>query len=714
MQESLYSPQWYRIAQIKPRLRSHITISRHNYRGKLWFIYRDESTGRTHRFSELTHRLLALMNGTRTMTEIWSALTKHLRNQAPSQDSFIQLLHYLRSNGLLATDVGSGTEDIVSRSRAHRAADWKRRFSNPLALRIKLINPDRFLESTIAYVNWIFRPWCILIWLITIAIATLLAATNWQAIHHDTSINAFTTHNLFALALIYPAIKLIHELAHAYAIKKWGGEVNELGIMLLLFMPVPYVNASAATSFSNTTRRIVVSAAGIMLELILASFALFLWMASEDGLVKQISLNVMLIGGISTLLFNGNPLLRYDAYYVLSDVLGIPNLGARSNQYIGYLLQRYFFGISNAASPAHDRNERFWLFSYSIASFCYRVFLLSAIVIFLWDGFFIIGVALAVWAVFSQLILPAGKVIKRTIASPLVRKHGARAIIATGSLFIFTYILIFFTPIPHRTVVEGVIVPNDDSQIRAEIDGEVRTLFVRGPSEVIAGQAIVELSNPALDAQISDLAAQLDALKIQYAAEWATDPAAAEQLQEQIYATETQLNHAKDDQSRLIIRSSKSGLIIVPNENDLLGRYITQGTTVAYLKSSTFSEIKAAVNQDVAPFIQAVDEVMVKFNGTPTDPLSARITTISPGATDILPSPALSTEGGGIIPVQTTKDGTRATLGKYVVIDLSLTGEIPPTLIGQRVYVRFSHGSETLSKRITRSVRQLFLGKFDA
>lgn len=713
MQESLHSQQWYRIAEMKPRVRSHVTVSRHTYRGKLWFVYRDETTGRTHRFSEFTHRLIALMNGTRTTTEIWDTLVKHLREQAPSQDTLIQLLHYLRSHGLLVANTGFDVDELVSRSHANRKADWKRRFSNPLSLRIKLLNPDRFLINTIQYVNWAFRRWFFPVWPVTIILAILLAAANWEAIRYDASINAFTTYNIFALIIIYPVVKLLHELAHAYAIKHWGGEVNELGVMLLLLVPVPYVNASSATSFPKPARRIAVSAAGIVLELVLASLGLFVWLASEDGLVRQVALNVMLIGSISTLLFNGNPLLRYDAYYVLSDMLGSANLAPRSNRYIGYLIHRYCFGISNAVSPAQDSGERLWLFFYAILSFLYRVSILAVIVIFLSDSFFILGAALAVWAVVSQIVLPTGKLLKRTVGSPTVRQHGARAIVSISLFLTVPLMLIFYVPFPHRTVIEGVIVPNDDSQIRAEIDGEVKKLFVRGPSDIGAGEPIIELSNPEIDAQIDDLAAQVEALRIQYTSEWGTDPSKAEQTVEQLRAAESQLIHAKENGSRLIVRSSGPGRVIVPNENDLLGRFVTQGTTIAYLESSSLLHVKAAVTQEDAPFLQSVDDIEIKFKGSPSQPVSAQLTSVSPSATNSLPSPVLTTEGGGKIQVETAKDDQRLARGKYVVIDLRLTGEPPTTLIGQRVYVRMSHGTETVFERVSRAIRQVFLGKFD-
>src|SRR6185503_545443 len=128
-------------------------------------------------------------------------------------------------------------------------------------------------------------------------------------------------------------------------------------IMLLVLSPVPYVDASSAWAFQDKRKRMMVGAAGIAVELFLGSLALFVWLAVEPGAVRAVAYNVMLISGVSTLLFNGNPLLRFDGYYVLADAIEIPNLGTRANRYLGYLFQRYVLGVPDAESPAQSAGE---------------------------------------------------------------------------------------------------------------------------------------------------------------------------------------------------------------------------------------------------------------------------------------------------------------------------------------------------------------------
>lgn len=713
MHESLYSPEWYRIAQLKPRLRGHVTVARHLYRGSPWFIYRDETSGRTHRFSPLTHHVIGLMDGRRSTEQIWKELNEHLGDRAPTQENVAQLLAYMHSAALLATNVAADATELASRSEDKKRNDLRKRFANPLALRLKLLNPDAFLERTLPYVEWAFSPWCTIAWLVIVGLALIVAGANWHAITYAASESVLSPRNLVVMALLYPLIKLIHELGHAYATKKWHGEVNELGVLLLVLMPVPYVDASAANAFSQKSRRIVVSAAGIMVELLLASLALFLWLAAEDGIVRQIALNVMLIGGVSTLLFNGNPLLRYDGYYVLADALGTPNLGNRSNQFIGYLIHRYAFGVQNAVSPAQDDKEGFLLFWYALLSFAYRMFVLAIIVLFLADVFFFLGALLAVWAVMSQLILPAARAIARTFESAGVKAKRRRAVLAIACTAIMVHGLVFTLPIPHATVVEGVIVVNDDAHVRASVDGEIAQILVSANTRIESDQPVIQLTNSALGAQVDALRAELAGMVIQYAAEWATDPAIAEQTNERVKALEAQLAHAEAKVLQLTVRSATAGRLIIPAEQDLLGRYVTQGTTLAYVENEPVAIVKALVPQDRVPFLRQVDNVSTRIKGSPIGVLAADILRVAPSATQRLPSPVLATTGGGGLTVRETSDNTFETANKFVLVDISLDSGGFPTFIGQRVYVRFSHGTETIADRLARSSRQLFLRQFN-
>jgi putative peptide zinc metalloprotease protein len=185
-----------------------------------------------------------------------------------------------------------------------------------------------------------------------------------------------------------------------------------MGIMLLVLTPIPYVDASSASAFREKRKRVLVGGFGMIVELFVASLALFLWINAEPGTFRAILYNIVLIASVSTVLFNGNPLLRYDAYYILADLLEIPNLGTRGMQYMSYLLQRYLFGVPDLDPPLSTSGERFWFVTYTVASFIYRIFIYAAIILFIAGKFFVVGMLMAAWAVVTMIILPAGKSIK--------------------------------------------------------------------------------------------------------------------------------------------------------------------------------------------------------------------------------------------------------------------------------------------------------------
>jgi len=385
-------------------------------------VLQDHATGRSNRFTPAAHHFIGLMDGDRTVQEIWDATSTHLGDEAPTQDEIIRLLGQLHAADALLCDVPPDSLEVFRRYQRHQRMQWKRRLWTPLAVRFPLFDPDRFLQRTLSVVSPLFSWLGVVLWLTVVGTAAVLVTIHWTDLTEDVLDRILAPQNLLLLWLIYPLVKALHEFGHAYATKKWGGEVHEIGIMLLVLMPVPYVDASSASGFRSKHKRMVVGAVGILVELFLGALALFIWLNVEPGAVRAVSYNVMLISGVSTLFFNGNPLLRFDGYYVLADTIEIPNLGTRSNKYLGYLIQRYLFGIKDADSPANTKGERVWMVIYGIAAFIYRVFILFIIITFIAGKFYLIGVLLALWALTTQVFTPFGKNLSFLFTSPKLRR----------------------------------------------------------------------------------------------------------------------------------------------------------------------------------------------------------------------------------------------------------------------------------------------------
>ena len=713
MPDPLFSASWYRVADLKPRLRSHARIHRHDYRGDVWYVLYDPCAGRSHRYSPATHYVISLMDGRRTANEIWEASCHRLGDDAPTQDDTIRLLGQLHSADLLVADTSPDSQELFRRHRRHWRMKLKQRLWSPLALRFPLLDPDRFVERTVSWVQPLFGWFGFLLWLSVTVAGALVVGLNWPELTHNLADRVLTPSNILLLWLIYPVVKTFHELGHAYAVKRWGGEVHEIGIMFLVFMPVPYVDASSATAFRDKRKRMMVGSVGILAELFLAGVAAIVWASVEPGLVRTAAYNVMLIGGVSTILFNGNPLLKFDGYYVLADAIEIPNLGTRSNNYYGYLFQRYLFGVKDAKSPVGARGERGWFLFYGLAAFAYRMFIMFAIIVLVASQFFFVGVLLAIWAAFTQLVIPMGKIVAFLFSDRRLGRQRGRAVATSATLLAVALGLLFMVPAPFWTLAEGLVWAPDNVQVRAGADGFVKRLLVEDGSWVKQGTPLIESEDPFLLARVDVLVARLRELEVQLPPVVISDPGRAHVIREQILAARADLEDARDRVDDLVVESPVDGRVFISYGQDLIGRFVRQGELLAFVLDKQRLIARVVVDQDAIGLIRerqgGVDVWPADWSGEPS---LASIAREVPGGSHALPARALGTAGGGSFAVDPADPEGLKTLERVFQLELTLLE--PPTdlALGKRMYARFDHGVEPLGWQWYRSLRQLLLGHF--
>ncbi len=721
----MFSSYWYRVKNLKPRLRSHARLHRHMYRGKRWYVLGDSSSGRHHRFNATAYSVIGLMDGQKTVQEIWDLANTSLGDKAPTQDEIIRLLGRLHAADVLTSDVEPDSLELFRRQQ-NKGKGWKQRLVNPFALRFPLLDPDRFLTKWKFMVSPLLSWTGLIIWLLIVGTGLLLAAMHWPELTANIADRVLAPKNLFLLWLVFPVVKLLHELAHAFVIRIWGGEVHEMGIMLLALTPIPYVEASASIAFPDKKRRMGVAAAGIAIELFIASLALFIWLNAESGLISAIAYNVMLICGVSTLLFNGNPLLRFDGYYILADAIEIPNLGQRSTKYLGYLLQRYLLGITDAGSPVTARGERFWFIGYGIAAFIYRIFVLTALILFVGSRFFFIGILLATWGVITQVVVPVVRNISRFINSPSGRKTKSRFLIITTGLVTVVLSFLLFVPAPLSTKAEGVIWLPKHSQIRAGTDCVVSHLLARNNSKVKKDAPLIQCEDPFLQSEVMVLEATLLELTARYNAEPLQSRMQRNILKEDISSAKDDLARARERKQKLTVYSPTDGQFILPNAQNLPGRFIKKGTLIGYVMSGSAPTARVVVSQSEISLVRKrTDSVEIRLAENFNTPLPATIDREIPAGSNRLPSPVLGTMGGGTIAVDPSDPDGLQTLKKIFQFEISLPStfqDMGETLdrknkgkkirIGERVFARFDHGREPLVAQWYRELRQLFLKRF--
>jgi putative peptide zinc metalloprotease protein len=714
MESSLFSPYWYRVESLRPQLRSHARIYRHHYRGERWYVLQDPSAGRNHRLSPAAYYLIALMDGYRTANDIWEAATTHLGDEAPTQGETIRLFAQLHAADVMRCDATPDTLEIFGRFTQGQKSSRMSRYLNPLFARFPLLDPDAFLERGLPFVRPLFTAPGFIVWSCVVAIGVLLAAMNWSALASAAESAIFDPRNAAILAVTYIVVKALHELGHAFATKVWGGEVHEVGVTLLVLVPLPYVDASSAWAFGSKWRRVIVGAAGMMVELFLAALALLLWLKAEPGVVRTIAYDVMLIGGVSTLFFNGNPLLRFDGYYVLSDILEIPNLSARSRKYLAYLLQHYLLGLEERRHEPMSPGEQRWFVVYGTASSLYRPLITIGIALFIAGKFFIVGVLLAFWGLAIQIVLPVARGLDRLRSDPRVRRQPVRVAAAAMGLVVAVVLALFVLPIPSWTRTEGVVWLPDHSQVRAGDYGFVRRVLARPDSSVVLGQALIETVDPMLRTRVNVLEARLREVKARYHLQRQQDPVRAEILAEEIETIAADLAHASERADAGLIRSSAYGRFVLPRAESMPGRFVKRGEVLGYVASFKTPIVRTLVSQaDIALVRDRTHGVGVRLADRLGEVVPATIVREVPSATVELPTAALGASGGGAVPVDTRDSAGLTAAAAVFQLDLMLPPNTPVSGVGSRVYVRFDHGTEPLAERIYRTLRRVFMGRLN-
>jgi putative peptide zinc metalloprotease protein len=656
------------------------------------------------------------MDGTRTVDQLWHEAAFRLGQEAPSQDELIQLLAQLHSADLLQTEVTPDSVELLERAAKVDRARWMGNILNPLAVRLRFWHPDRFLERTLPLVNWLVGWRGGALWMIVVLPAIVLCAQHWQELSENASDRILATDNILIMTLSFLALKTLHELGHGYAVKAFGGVVHEIGIMFLVFAPMPYVDASAASEFRSKWQRALVGAAGMIVEIFIAALALYVWLVVEQGLVRAFAYNVMVVAGVSTVLFNGNPLLRYDGYYILSDLLEIPNLAQRATRYWGHLVYSYAFRTEGLPEFVATPGERIWLFLYAPASFLYRIFVILAIALFIASEYLAVGVAIALWGLFTGIVLPTGKALWQVFSSPRLQHNRTRAVMMTCSLIVCASIALVWIPAPLYTTTEGVVWLPESANVRAGTDGFVRRLLVEPGRVVSLGEALIESEEPTLNAELEYLRAGVAELESRLTSERFTDRVKFEITTIELDNARAALTTKTKLAERLIARSGGEGTFAVIRPQDLPGRFVREGQQIGYVLPPGSRIVRATIRQDDIDLVRdRLRSTTVKLTERLDETVPARIIREVPAGREDLPSKALGGTGGGALPVDPRDQQGTKTLQRVFQVDIELPVNIASAAaFGSRAYVRFDYHWEPIGRQIWRRARQLVLSRLQA
>ncbi len=685
-----FSESWYRVAPLKARLRPSAQVSRQYYRGERWYVVRDPAGNQFHRLSDAAYRFVGLLDGRRTVAEAWDLVGGQLADDAPTQPEVIQILSQLYSANLVEADITPDATVLLRRHKQLQKRQLQGRLMNVLFPRIPMWDPDRFLKLWMPVTRLMLSKFGAALWLAVVFGAVWALVGRWGELRAGAA-DAISPGNWPFLWLTFVLIKFIHELGHASSCRRFGGEVHEMGIMFLVFIPTPYVDASTAWAFANKWQRVFVGAGGMIVELFVAALCAFVWINTAPGsLVHQLTYNAMLIASVSTVIFNANPLLRYDGYYILSDLLEIPNLRQRSVEYALGLIKRHVFRVK-LPQPLPPVGQRVWLFLYAVLSGIYRIFIgIMIIVVVAWTVP-VLGILMALGGVATWILMPLFKLGKYLMLEPELHRKRGRAFAFTLAVATGIFVLIGLIPFWVYYEAVGIVECRDRQVVHMAGGGFVNEIKARHGQSLRRGDAILVAQDPQLDAEIVQLEANLRGLEAQRQLAGVHDQAQRQIAEIRIGAIRERLEDAVRRRDGLTVRAPIDGELIAPQLEEMMHTYLPRGQEVAIVATTSELVAKAALEQRDAELAALVSDPnpQIRLAGAIGTVLRGHDAQLINAAQDKLPSASLGHAGGGEIATDPRDASGRTPMTRQFEMRVMLDNPSAEWFPGQRAYIRF-------------------------
>jgi putative peptide zinc metalloprotease protein len=710
---------------MRPRLRTHVQVTRQHYRGRRWHVVHDPTSNQFYRLNPIAYDFVGMLDGSRDVESAWNASLTKFGDAAPTQNEIIQLISQLYQSNLLACDTSPETEQLLQRGRDRFKRKAAAQAIGIMYFKIRAFNPDRMLSACEPILRPLINIYGFIAWCILLAWALFTIIPHWEKLSANfNSQHLFEATHLWLVPVAFILTKAIHEFGHGIVCKRFGGQVPEFGFMLLVMLPSPYVDASAAWAFPSKWKRMAVGGAGMMFELVVASVATFVWVYENgrgqgESIASRLSYNIMLSASISTVLFNINPLMRFDGYYMLADLLETPNLAQRANRMLMHYIQKHIYRLKNLTPPTTLPGETAILTVYGVLAFIYRIILFISITLYVMGQFFAIGLFLAIWTSAAWFLIPIGKFIHWLAAGPAHSEHRTRAVAISFALIAISAITLGLIPMPDRRRGTGVVTSENRTGIFFETDGFVVQAHKKPGEHVKAGEPIVTLESAELIERRRGLVSQIDEFALQERAGIAQgEPAILRLASERIRVAYDNLAEVDRRIASLVVRAPHDGVIVQDNPEQRVGGYVKRGEPVCQIVDTSTIRIDALFDQRQAGWmfdsagqarvpllcdVRLISDVSTVAHASRFEPIQA--------GQNLLPSPALATIGGGLVETeardQTNRTSKRPQLAVRVYPD-NADDFAHHVLPGERVKVRFklepkpllSQWIERLSKEI--------------
>ncbi|MBN1604598.1 MAG: hypothetical protein JW915_23520 [Chitinispirillaceae bacterium] len=705
----IFHESWYQIANQRIYLRSSVRIRRQLFRGELWYVLHDPFANQFFRLRRNSYEFLARINKNKTIEQLWNELLDTNPENAPGQGEIIDLLAQLYHANLLHYDLAPDSIKLFEKFKKRRQNLIKSNILNIMFARFPLFDPYFILKFLNPLIKTLIGPAGALLWILVVGFGIKTAIDNFSTLQIQTDA-ILAPENLFLLYISIAFIKIFHEVGHAFTVHRYGGEVHIIGIMLMMLTPLPYTDATASWAFRRKWQRILVSSAGMIFELFVAAIAVMIWAGTGAGLVHTLAYNIIFTASVSTLLFNINPLLRYDGYYILSDLVGIPNLQKQSTQQITWFVERYAFGKKDETPVASNTKEAWLLSIYAILSIIYKFFVFTGIMLFVANKMLLIAIIMAISFLFSWAFIPLFNFIKYLTSNPGLSRVRGRAIrvsiIAAGTIFLLTW----YIPFPYSFKAPGVLKAVGYFKIVNPAEGRVIRIDKKSGSTVKQGDTLFLLENPVLINQSIETKAALLQAEIGFDKALVSSHADMEPMSKKIQVYSQRLEYLRKKIKALAVEAPIDGIWVAPDVDDFVGRTMPRGTPAGELIDPEQFYFASVISQNEISelFALQVKSAAIRLSGEAGKKLLVKNYTIIPVAQTNLPSSALGFSGGGDVAVNPADSSGQRTLEPFYEVRAFVEQNNAVQLLnGRSGRIRFSLGNKPILWQAWRKVRQL-------
>lgn len=710
-----YSESWHLVAHLRLKLRSTVEVQRQFYRGEKWYVLKDPFNNRFFRLRPSAHDFIMRLGAERTVEEVWIACMEEFPQTAPGQVDVVSLLSELYAMNLLEADVAPDTRQVFSRYTSSKKKEIYSQLMNIMFIRVPLFDPEALLKKCSWLIHRVLSSAGAAVWVIVLLVAVKMVADNADTAL-DSAQAVLAQENLFLLYLALFFVKSFHELGHTIVCHRYGGEVHTVGFMFMLFTPLPYMDATSSWGFRSRWQRAYVGAAGMIAELFVASLAAIFWAVSGQGTLHSLAYNIMFVASVSTILFNANPLLRLDGYYILSDLLDIPNLQVRATEQLKYLLERYIFKYDGAHSPAKDKRESIELSLYGILSSIYKVFIFIGITLFVADKWLILGTIMAITGIVTGVLVPIYRFISYLFIDHRLLQC-RRRIIAFSTLFLACFTLLTIVlPFPHNVNAPGVVESYPDIKVINLVSGSVTEYLVQPGQHVVTGQPLVRLENWDLNYLIRSAEARVAEIRVRERQALGKRISDLQPVLKELQAAQATLTELQRNEADLVVRARGNGIWIPASMESISGLWVERGKYIGSIVGGDRFMFAAVVPQEEASelFDASVRSVKVRLWGEAYRTVNTEKVILIPYQHQKLPSAALGQQAGGSVAVtlDPMQGGSNAAEPFFLVNALLEKNSGVHLLHGRSGNIRFSLVPEPLFMQWRRHLSQLFQKRY--